>query len=236
MIAAFLAAAGAAAGIVLLSSADARRWLRPIAVGLKLLPARHETEAYKARIESFVRENQSLTESCAVLLGDSLSEGFPASEAARLDLANRGISGDRVEDLERRLDASVLASPCRTVLLLGGTNDIVIDGGEPSSVAQALLAIAERMKATGRRVIVISLPPVEGTHAAAHPRVRALNQQLEVAAPARGLVWLDLHEALAQRPEGRPNPLAADGLHLSPEGYARFATTLERALAREPLR
>ena len=219
-----------ASGIVLLTSPDARRWLRPVAVGLKLLPARHETATYKARIEAFVRENRNLTDSCSVLLGDSLSEGFPVFEAARLGIANRGISGDRVGDLERRLDASVLAAPCQTVMLLGGTNDVVLDGTDPTSVTAALLEIAERVKATGRRVFVVSLPTVEGTYAAARPRVRAINRQLAVAAPARGLGWMDLHAALEQGAKGRPNPLAADGLHPSPEGYARFAALLERTL------
>ena len=217
-------------GVVLLTSPDAKRWLRPVAVGLKLLPARHEAATYKARIEDFVRENRDLTDPCTALLGDSLSEDFPVSEAARLGIVNRGISGDRVADLERRLDASVLAAPCRTVMLLGGTNDVVLDGADPTSVAAALLGIAERLQAAGRRVFVLSLPPVEGSHAAAYPRVRALNRELADAAPARGLGWLDLNAELEQREEGRPNLLADDGLHLSPEGYARFASLVERTL------
>lgn len=217
-------------GIVLLTSPDARRWLRPVAVGLKLLPARHESAPYTARIEGFVRENRNLTEPCSVLLGDSLSEGFPASAATRLGLVNRGISGDRVGDLERRLDASVLTAPCQTVMLLGGTNDIVIDGTDPKVVAGALMAIAERVKATGRRVFVLSLAPVDGAYAAAYPQVRAVNQQLAIAAPARGFGWLDLHTALARDAGGLPSPLAADGLHLGPEGYDRFTALLEQTL------
>lgn len=221
MLAALLTAAGA--GLVLLGSTEARRWLRPVGVGIGLLAPRHETASYRARIEAFARENEQLSERCAVLLGDSLSEGFPVTDAARLGLVNRGISGDRVVDLARRLEVSVLETSCQDVLLLGGTNDVVLDGAKPARVAASLLAIAERAATTGRQVFLVSLPPTAGRHAAAHPRVRALNRHLEDAARKHGLGWLDLHAALAAPDDGAAKGLDSDGLHLNEEGYARFA-------------
>lgn len=219
--------AAAAAGTLVVGSADARRWLRPVAVGLGLLPPRHETEGYRARLAAFARENERLAGRCTVLLGDSLSEGFPASYATRLDLVNRGISGDRVVDLARRLDVSVLQTPCQQLLLLGGSNDVVLDRAEPARVAEILLEIAERAAASGRQVVLVSLPPTSGRHAAALNRVRAYNRLLEAAAHDRGFGWADLHRALGATDARETKALDPDGLHMSHEGYERFVLLVE---------
>lgn len=225
MLVGLLTAAGV--GILLLTTTEGRRWLRPMAVGLGLLPPRHEMDVYRARLAAFARENERLTAPCIVLLGDSLSEGFPAADASRLGLVNRGISGDRVADLARRLDSSVLQTPCQQVLILGGSNDIVLDHAEPARVATALLEVAERAAASGRHVMLMSLPPTAGPHAPAHERVREYNRLLETAARERGFGWADLHRALGASDGGETKALDPDGLHLSEDGYESFRTLVE---------
>jgi lysophospholipase L1-like esterase len=193
---------------------------------LGLVPTRSEMPAYRARVEAFALENARLAEPCALLLGDSLSENFPSDRAAALGLATRGISGDRVRDLTRRLRPSVLEAPCRTILLLGGTNDIVGDRRTPAAVNAELLHLAERIAADRREVILVSLPPAGGEHAWASPSIEELNRLLAAEARRRDFRWLDLHAALAGS-EG--DLLTPDGLHLNALGYERFARLLEGA-------
>lgn len=164
-----------------------------------------------------------------VLVGDSLTEFGPWAELlGRADVLNRGIAGDTVSGVARRL-GPLLQGPPRVVALLIGINDL-LDGRAPDTVIEDIRALCLRIRADApaTQLVVQSLLPVAPTVVGAQhpPRIAAVNAALPTLAQAVGATFLDVNPALSA-----PACLSADGLHLSAEGYRRWASLLGEALA-----
>jgi lysophospholipase L1-like esterase len=227
-----LLVAGVAA--LALSSPEVRRRARPSLERIGLLRPYQESPPYRAIVEGHRRENARLAPGCVVLLGDSLTEAFPAALAAARGWVPRGISGDRVRHAAARLDSAALEAPCGSVAVLIGSNDVVLDEREPAEIAGAVAALAERLRAAGKRVVVMTLPPTRGRFAAANPSIGALDDRIR-GLTAHGLTVADLHAALADETGALSPRYSADGLHLTPAAYERWSAVLEEAL-RPPTR
>jgi lysophospholipase L1-like esterase len=159
-----------------------------------------------------------------VLLGDSLTEFGPWGELLPgLDVLNRGIAGDTVAGVTRRLGPA-LAGPPRAIALLVGINDLLA-GRPPEAVAADLgsLVQAIRHRAPATPLLVQSLAPIRPEVVGAHHQasIDLVNQALAPLVAATGARWVDLRPALAE-----PDSLSADGLHLSAAGYVRWAAVL----------
>lgn len=167
-----------------------------------------------------------------VLLGDSLVDRAEWHELLGQPAANRGIAGDRIADLERRLDPALAGEP-RTVFLTIGVNDL-LSGRDPDAVAtdHARLLAAVRARAPGARLIVTSLLPVNDALVARSGEqlvmatIAETNRRLASAAAAAGAEWLELSPHLAG-PDGQLLArYTTDGLHLTAEGYRAWSSAL----------
>jgi lysophospholipase L1-like esterase len=211
------------------SSPELRRRARPSLERLGLLRPYQESAQYAEIVERHRRENEALDARCVVLLGDSLTEGFPAQLAAPRRWSVRGISGDRVRHVAARLESSALGAPCPAVAVLVGSNDVVIDGGPPAEAAAQIESLAEALRAAGKQVVVATVPPVRGRFAASNGAIRALDDRIR-ALGARGFAVADLHAALADPAGELAAAYTRDGLHLTPAAYERWAAVLDEAL------
>ncbi len=163
-----------------------------------------------------------------VLLGDSLTEW--ADWVALLgdaSLRNRGIAGDTVEGVQRRLDPIIAARP-RMIVLMIGINDL-LNSATPQAVLAGLRVLIARIRAEApaTRLLVLSLLPVE-PHAIGvrhNPRVAAVNSGLAPIAREAGAEWLDLWPLLGGD-AGLDRRYTYDGLHLNGEGYGVWAEAL----------
>lgn len=219
-----LGLAGLAAAVVVVAVSDRAQLLLG---SLGLLPPKQWMPAYRSRLVAHAWSNARLPDGCAILLGDSLSELFPAELAAPHGWVKRGISGDRVRDVAMRLEVSALDAPCASVFLLIGSNDAVHHGAEPDALAAAIRALVDELVAGGKRVRVHTLPPTRGRYAEATRGIRATNRLLRESAWPEGVELVDLEAALGD-PEGLLRAeYSSDGLHLSEAGYRRW----ERLLA-----
>lgn len=163
-----------------------------------------------------------------VLLGDSITEGGDwRSLLPDVPLVNHGHSGFTTEQLVPVADEIAKRGP-RAVFVLTGTNDIR-DAHPPEwSRAQLaeLLDAFEAHSPTTTVVVQTVLPRAD-----APDQVRALNATLEELASDRGLPVLDLHSEFDDGAGGLRSDETTDGVHLTPEGYRRWATVLRGAIA-----
>jgi lysophospholipase L1-like esterase len=171
-----------------------------------------------------------------VFLGDSLTEwgdwphllGEPA-------VRNRGIAGDTVAGVLRRLDPILAARP-RQVVLMIGINDL-LGGASPEDVVAAQRTLLARLRAGAPEagLVVQSLLPVDPHEVGVRhlPRIRAVNAGLEAAAREAGATWLDLYPLLGGD-AGLERRYTHDGLHLSGEGYRAWAAAVKPLLQRPP--
>ena len=163
-----------------------------------------------------------------VLLGDShVAYGLWQEWLPDVAVANRGISGDDLPGVRRRLGALGL-SPRHAVVVQVGTNDLLFRGPD------AVLADYDRLlddlaDLDVRAVAICTLPGVNNRVRATHldaDAVAAVNERLRVLAHERGVVLLDLAAALDSRDGVLAAELTDDGVHLRGEGYRRWARLL----------
>jgi len=194
----------------------------------RLIDSRHEY--YLKNVARFVEENKGMNRGGLVMLGDSITEGWPAAYLpADGSVTNRGIGGDKVGGryygVRDRLKESVFDLAPRKVYLLIGINNLIF---WPVPVPELLddydkLLTELRSGPPGTKVVVQSLLPLGMGYAGYNPTVLTFNKGLKTLASKHGCAFLDLHAKYADAQGELPAELTEDGLHLNGKGYAKWA-------------
>ncbi len=137
---------------------------------------------------------------------------------------NFGIPGDTVQNVLYRLDYEGLkALQPKVAVILVGTNN----GGPASETAQGILAVIEKTQELFPEVKIILMDILPTARRTEH--ITATNEIIRGFADNKSVFRLNLAERM--RPEGDSwKGLKADKLHLSPEGYAIWAESMEPLL------
>ena len=175
-----------------------------------------------------------------VLLGDSITEGFPQQTLLDGTFAvfNQGISGDMVNrpdgGLFRRLDV-VTASAPEWVFLLIGINDLIFGDHDLDRIKREYPEIVKTLVKNNapRRVCIQTIMPTGREHLKYLPDVVELNEMIRANFQAWGAAaMLDTFRIMGD-PENNmalTDSLTYDGLHLSEQGYAKWIAELNRFL------
>ena len=169
-----------------------------------------------------------------VMLGNSLTEGGGEwSELGWKNVRNRGIVGDVIEGITRRLHQILPGHP-RKIYLLSGANDISHDLSTDSIVTLMSQCIDRiRRESPDTQVYLQSLLPInesfhrykrlEGKTA----QVPEINARLELLAREQGLRYVDLFPLFVEKgTNSLRTDLTTDGLHVNREGYKIWAKKL----------
>ncbi len=149
------------------------------------------------------------------------------------EVLNRGVNGERSDQIAARLDEDVIAMGPQAVVVIAGVND-VYQGRDAAHVIEQLERLYERAAAAAILVVAGSIVPYN----TATPEQNARMQEINAWIRACGVPFADTRAAVASR--DNPDVLAdtPDGLHPSPGGYRRMAEAiqpvLERVLTRQP--
>jgi len=189
-----------------------------------------------------------------VALGDSTTAGTPlflspleAPPAGRGDersqfafwlmqarpdwrVLNRGINGERSDQIAARFDRDVIADRPDAVIIIAGVND-VYQGRAAVEVTPVLEDLYERASRASIPVVAGSIVPYNTATPAANAVMREINRWIEAEAARRpNLRFADTRAATAAADD--PDRLAGspDGLHPDVDGYRRMAEALEPAL------
>lgn len=165
-----------------------------------------------------------VTSADTVFLGDSITAGGHWAEMfPGVPVKNRGISGDRTEDVLNRLEQITSGRPAKIFLMIG-TNDIGL-GTPRDETVRNYSTILDRLKVAlpETRIYVQSVLPRE---AEAHGDVAALNTAICEMATERRLTYLDLFPAFAGEGGGIRDGLSYDRLHLTGAGYRHWQSLL----------
>lgn len=167
-------------------------------------------------------------------LGDGyvrlLAEGALAGER----VINAGISGNRVVDLQARLDADVLAHRPDLVSIMIGINDTWrrFDSGDPTSTESyetGYRDVLDRITASGAQVVLLEPFVLPVTESQATEWREDLDPRIAVVqrlGAEYGATVIPLDSALnglaATLGESGTAQLAADGVHPTPQGHAEI--------------
>lgn len=142
---------------------------------------------------------------------------FPGREVVK-----RGLSGAMIADIDSNLDDLFGQVSPRQILLYAGENDIA-RGDDAEQVSRALLALIDRVRANFPRseLLVMAIKP-SPARMAVWPRAVAVNAALQAAAAQRGYCLIEMASPLMGPDGPDPRYFQSDGIHLTPEGYARI--------------
>ncbi|MEO7272588.1 MAG: SGNH/GDSL hydrolase family protein, partial [Vicinamibacterales bacterium] len=168
------------------------------------------------------------TGSSSIRLWTTLGQDFAAAHPL-----NRGFGGSDIRDVIHFLDRVVLRYRPSQVVFYSGDNDL--NGGRgPAEVAADYQRLVDAIHAAlpRTRVVIISIKPSLARWAMVEP-MRDTNRRVKamVAADPQRLAFVDVFDAMLG-PDGKPRPelYVADGLHMTPAGYAIWTTALRPAL------
>jgi lysophospholipase L1-like esterase len=153
------------------------------------------------------------------------------AEGARWRVLNRGVNGERTDQIRSRFERDVTGSGAAVVVIVAGVNDVY--QGRAATDVQDELRILYESARTARIVVVAgTILPFNTATADQNARMHAVNAWIGryVAEHERDVVFCDTRAAVASPDD--PDRLASspDNLHPSPEGYRRMARALAPAV------
>jgi lysophospholipase L1-like esterase len=143
---------------------------------------------------------------------------------------NRGVNGERSDQIRARFPRDVLAVGPAVVIIIAGVNDIY-QGRSAHVVEGELEAMYATARGAGIIVVAGTILPYDTAGADENARMHAVNAWIRRYAHAHAdAIACDTRAAVSA--EGRPDRLLSspDGLHPSPDGYKRMAAALEPAI------
>ena len=147
------------------------------------------------------------------------------------DVRNRGVNGERSDQIAARWDVDVAADNPAAVIIIAGVND-VYQGRPAEHVISQLRAMYDRAAASGIPVIAGSIVPYNTATPEQNAKMHAINAWIRAEAERdANITFADTRAAAAR--DDNPDMLSGspDGLHPDIEGYKRMATVLAAALA-----
>ena len=178
--------------------------------------------------ELFQTLNKEYPPGGIILAGDSLTEVGPWSELLPgIRIRNRGIRGETTRELLHRLEEIIQTEPEKVFLLIG-INDIKTRVPLEETVSNYAQILDELQRGCPNAIIYPQslLPTHNDLFGANYEEVEELNERIAELAKARELQYLNFYSNFTIH-GNQPDPACfADGLHLTAEGYLRWAKLL----------
>jgi lysophospholipase L1-like esterase len=157
-----------------------------------------------------------------VFIGDSIVQGghwgeyFPG-----VVVANRGVFGDRTQDIQLRMD-TILSTHARRGFVMAGIND-VLSGVPASDTLRNEEAIADTLRQHGTTPVILStlyVSALHRDHAHINQNVKSLNDGLRQWAQGQGIAFIDLNSQMMDGDSLASDLTMSDGVHINARGYA----------------
>ena len=189
------------------------------------------------RITQAWAETLEKEEADIAFLGDSLTAmGEWDSIHPELRVKNLGVSGDTIYDVQSRLVLLQKLQPSKCFLMIG-INDLWFETWQAETPQKMLEAYGELLRGmmqtrqtADQKIYVQSLLPVREAEMNApllkNAQICSINEGIQRLAHELGLVYIDVHSALADEEGQLKEEYSADGLHLTPLGYEAWFEVL----------
>lgn len=184
-------------------------------------------DGWKAQVKAFHEDNLKREPGGVVFVGDSITAGFPLAEMLpEQNPANRGIGGDAIWGLLRRLNESIYELKPSKVFVMIGANDVFINKMTTPQFRSLYDYLFRdiRKNCPGAKIFVQSVLPVRGNIAniecaKLNATVREINTQLMAVAKDQGLIYIDLFPSFCDEKGEMSVKFSDDGCHPNKAGY-----------------
>lgn len=177
-----------------------------------------------------------------LFVGDSITEGWGgagkevwAKEYAPSKAVNLGIGGDTTQNVLWRLaNGEVEGLKPKVVVLMIGTNNFGLNGDQPADVIRGVTAVVAslREKLPQSHVLLLSIFPRDANpKAGIRTKINEVNAGIAKLDDGKAVHWLDIGSVFTEADGSLSKEVMPDFLHLSGEGYKRWAEAIRQPLA-----
>ena len=143
-------------------------------------------------------------------------------------LINRGVTGERTDQMLDRFESDVLAYNPRVLIVLAGVNDIY-QGYKPPVLKKNLKKIYRWAMGNNIHVLACTILPYNGATPGAQQRMKEVNKWILAYSEAIGAGYCDTYKAMTDKKRGTLIS-TADGLHPDVEGYKKLGRAVTACL------
>lgn len=145
---------------------------------------------------------------------------------------NRGVNGDRTEEITIRLRNDLKSYKPDVVILLAGVNDLY-QGVTVERVTANLQIMYDLAEKSGAKVVVCSILPYDTASPKILGRIQEVNGWIKGYAATKKYIFCDTYAAV-ENPE-KPGKLVStpDGLHPDVSGYRKMGESLAEVFKKE---
>ncbi len=170
-----------------------------------------------------------------LFVGDSITDGWDAqpvwkARIAPLRAANFGVGGDTTQNVLWRLENGAVGNlRPKAVVLLIGTNNFGRNGDGPADVTRGIGAIAGRLAEAfpSARILVLGIFPRDASPGAViRQQIKETNAGLKSLDDGVRVFVRDIGSIFLEPDGSISTAIMPDALHLSEEGYRRWALAL----------
>lgn len=177
-----------------------------------------------------------------VFIGDSITDGWQGAGRkvwqefyGKRNAGNLGIGGDQTQHVVYRLENGNLAgqSPKLAVIMIG-TNNLGGNRFGPADTIEGVAAVVEsvRKASPDTKVLLLGVfPRGQAADDPYRPKIREVNQGLSEMADWETVHYLDIGHVFLEEDDTLSKEIMPDFLHLSPQGYKRWAKAIESKVA-----
>ncbi len=186
---------------------------------------------YQHRLEFL--ELMKINPTDIVFLGNSLIAECEWDELLQDErVKNRGISGDMINGVRRRLDGILQGNPLQLFVLIG-TNDLFYSSA--NTVIQDYQLLLEDIQAKKRdtEILLMSLLPVNNMVRETgrdNEDIRNINARIKAFSEQFGYTYIDIHKVLKDDNGNLQAAFTEDGLHLNGQAYQKWKEAIKNLL------
>ncbi|MDO4459511.1 MAG: GDSL-type esterase/lipase family protein [Clostridia bacterium] len=204
---------------------------------------------WKQKVRSFSDLNKFAQKGKIVLTGSSLCEQFPVNEmlmslGSKAVVYNRGIGGDIISGLKKRMNESIFDLEPAKLFINIGTNDISAENYSREKLFEEYRDVLEEVKAKlpECRIYILAYYPVNrnlswftdadrervnnGFRARTNEELITVNSMLRDMAKELDCEFIDVFTCLLDETGNMKEEYCKDGMHIYPEGYMEVLKVL----------
>ncbi|WP_425397636.1 family 16 glycoside hydrolase [Aeoliella sp.] len=177
-----------------------------------------------------------------VFIGDSITDGWDGGGKAvwqqfyeKRNVGNLGIGGDQTQHVVYRIENGNLAgqSPKLAVIMIG-TNNLGRNRFGPADTIEGIQAVVDSVRKATPDTKILLLGVFPRGQAADDPfraKIEEVNQSISELADWETIHYLDIGPVFLEDDDTLSKEIMPDFLHLSKEGYQRWADAIESKVA-----
>lgn len=177
-----------------------------------------------------------------VFIGDSITDGWRSGGRevwkefyGKRNAGNLGIGGDQTQHVVFRVQNGNLAgqSPKLAVIMIG-TNNLGRNRFGPADTIEGITAVVDSVREACPETKILLLGVFPRAQAADDPyraKIEEVNQGISKLADWETVHYLDIGHVFLEEDNTLSKKIMPDFLHLSPEGYRRWAEAIESKVA-----